>query len=184
MNSGQLVITSVIGSGIGTAFVNYWLNQRNARRELMRSKLEELHQTVGSYGDIHRAAFSRYGAALQGDITFQTALDKYDKAAGERRDAIMRSKIDLLIPFYFPNLEPELEEFNAAKTRLLDVFRESEDARAKGEDISAYQAPFWRLWRLRCSRGPVMQKYCSSRKKVCLTGASQRSDGSDLRRSP
>jgi hypothetical protein len=147
MNISQTLIVSglvtIVGSGFGTAIVNYWLGQRRAKREFMRSKLEELHQTVRSYGDIHRAAFVKYSAALRGEISFQIAIDDYEKVGGQRGDTAIRSRIELLISFYFNALTPGMKKFNDARRKMMQIFREAEDARTKGQDTSAYAPPFW-----------------------------------------
>jgi hypothetical protein len=132
----------VIGSGFGTAIVNYWLGQRKAKREFMRSKLEELHQAVRSYGDNHRAAFTKYSAALSGTLSFQIAIDRYEKVRGERSDAAMRSKIELLISFYLRALEPGMKKLITARSEIIKIFQHAEDTRAKSQVTSAYATPF------------------------------------------
>ena len=109
----------------------------------MRWNLEELHQAVRSYGDIHRAVFVRYSAALRGEISFQIATENYEKVGGQRNDATIRSKIELLISFYFHALTPGMKKFNDARRKMMQILREAEDAPTKGQDTSAYATPFW-----------------------------------------
>lgn len=136
-------LVTIIGSGLGSALMNYLLAERKAKRELKRTKLEELFLSTRDYGDIHRAALVRFHGVMEGKLPFQEAEANYDKVGAERSETKMRWRIQMLIDFYFSELRPELDNLITARRSAFNIFLDFRKAHSTGQPIAVFAAPFW-----------------------------------------
>jgi hypothetical protein len=136
-------LVTLVGSGFGTAIVNYWLTERKAKRELRLGKLEQLFSATRKYGGIHRAALVRFHAVMLGKLPFQDAEDNYDRVGKERSDDEAYAQIQMLIDFYYPELRPQLENLRASRKSAFRIFNEFREAQLKGNPIAPFADPFY-----------------------------------------
>jgi len=134
-------IVTLVGSGFGTALVNYWLSERKAKREQRLAKLEQLFSATRRYGGIHRAALVRFHAVMLGKHAFQDAEDNYDRVGKERSDEEAYAQIQMLIDFYYPELRPQLEKFLSSRKSVFETFNAFREEYKRGGSVTQFAAP-------------------------------------------
>jgi len=139
MDLPALIVTGVvtlIGSGVGTAIVNYWLAERRARRELRRAKLEELFLAVTEWVKAMVGRWINIHAVMIGMIDYNQALDQMIKVGDAGRETGRQGfdKVEMLISLYFPELKASHQALVESREQLNEICTKHKQAYKRGEN--------------------------------------------------
>jgi hypothetical protein len=103
-------LVTLVTSGLGTAVVNYWLTERKAKRDLRRTKLEELFLAFARWEKIVSADSIVFHRVMVGKLDYNQALDIVNEDKESTEPTF--DTIEMLSSLYFP-------ELNSAFQRVL-----------------------------------------------------------------
>jgi hypothetical protein len=122
MDLSTLIVTglvTLIGSGFGTAVVGHFLAEEKARRELKRTKLEELYLAFSGWEKSVGANSITFHAVMIGKIDYNQALDivNNDPEGGRPRF----DSVEMLISLYFPELKEDFKGVQKSLDQLNEI---------------------------------------------------------------
>jgi hypothetical protein len=104
-------VASLLGGGVVSAILTYWLNGRRARREFFVNKLEEIYDAVRRFtAECRRRYIGPVGQYLLEKINFPSLGEQL--TAGNEIEH--RRKGEMLIRLYFPEAKPAFDQLNSA----------------------------------------------------------------------
>src|SRR5260221_13458674 len=119
MDLATVIVTGFVtlsGSGLGTAVVNYWLTERKAKRDLRRTKLEELFLAVNAWGNLMGSHSVTIHSVMIGKLEYDQANDLIiDSLKSAEKTA---GRMEMLINLYFKELKHDFEVLHESRRRL------------------------------------------------------------------
>ena len=132
-------LVTLIGSGIGTAVVNYWLAERRARRELRRTKLEELFLAFTSWSQRVIPVWITQYAKKTGKLPHDAANDHESEdpreAGGQKFDVV-----EILISLHFPELRASFQAILQCRQKIGDMLFVHESVTAFPGEMKKFNA--------------------------------------------
>jgi hypothetical protein len=144
MDFATLAVTglvTLIGSGFGTAFVNYWLTERRARRELRRTKLEELFLVVTDWVKAININSLAIHSVMIGDMDYNQANDliiDHLKDSKSSKDSF--ANVEMLIALYFPELKGDYQALHESRKQINKTTQMHKRAYKEGNNDPSFAA--------------------------------------------
>lgn len=111
-------VTSLLGGGVVSAVLTYWLNGRRTRREFLASKLEQTYDTVRLFAaECRRKFIGPVGQYLLEKISFPS-LGEHLTTGNETE---YRRKAEMLIRLYFPEVKPAFDQLHSTWTSIFNL---------------------------------------------------------------
>lgn len=130
-----LALLTVAASGVVATVVSHRLSVSNADRAYLRTKAEELFLAFEQYAKGIQTHALLHMPYVRGGMNRSDLLDLQIKRL-EGQDGRDHDRVQMLISIYFPDLEPALKAFIAARDQcntLVGAFeKDGERATAKG----------------------------------------------------
>lgn len=121
MDIPALIVTglvTLIGSGVGTAVVNYWLAERKAERDLRRTKLEELFLAFVSWTQTATSIWiSQYAVLTRPNSEVSIPKTEDPRESGARKLELA----EMLITLHFPELKGSFEAILECRQEIGDL---------------------------------------------------------------
>jgi len=130
-------LVTLVGSGFGTAIVNYWLTERKARRELRRAKLEELFLAVTNWTKLMWIRWLTLHSVMIGKLDYNQALDQMiegGKEGGREAGKEGFDKVEMIISLYFPELKKSYLALDESRERANKICEVHKRAYKRGEN--------------------------------------------------
>jgi surfactin synthase thioesterase subunit len=134
-------LVTLIGSGFGTAIVNYWLTERKARRELRRTKLEELFLMVTDWVKAININSLTIHSAMIGDLDYNQANDLIiDHLKDSKNSKNSFANVEMLIALYFPELKADYQALHESRAQINKTTQMHKRAYKEGNNDPSFAA--------------------------------------------
>jgi len=111
-------VASLLGGGVVSAVLTYWLNGRRARREFLANKLEETYDAVRLFAaECKRKYIGPLGQYLLEKISFPGLGEQLTTG----NEIEYRRKAEMLIRLYFPEVKPAFDQLNSTWTSIFKL---------------------------------------------------------------
>jgi hypothetical protein len=144
MDLPALIVTgliTLIGSGVGTAVVNYWLAERRARRELRRTKLEELFLVVTDWVKEININSLTIHSVMIGRLDYNQANDLIiDHLKDSKSSKNSHANVEMLITLYFPELKADYQTLHESREQINKTTQMHKKAYKEGNNDPRFAA--------------------------------------------
>jgi hypothetical protein len=143
MDLATLAVTglvTLIGSGFGTAVVNYWLAERKAKRDLRRTKLEELFLAFAGWEKIVSGDSIVFYRLMCGKIDYTQALDIVNNDREGKEPTF--DTVEMLISLYFHELNSAFQRVLKSLDHLNEIRQMHKRAYERGENDPQFAKEF------------------------------------------
>jgi hypothetical protein len=133
-------LVTLVTSGLGTAVVNYWLTERKAKRDLRRTKLEELFLAFSRWEKYLGSQSITFHAVMVEKIDYNQALDLINNDREGQEPTF--DTVEMLISLYFPELKEPFQGVLKSRDRLNGIREIHKRAYERGENDSRFAKEF------------------------------------------
>lgn len=121
--------------------LQFELERETKETEFMRDKLEELYLLHEAWMNALSTSYLPFLSVMQGDITYDQALDLFIENNKNRRDDFKR--LQMLVDLYFPEIKSAFSQLSVARDRANKIKAEHKREYKRGNTNGfAYAGPF------------------------------------------